>query len=100
MGASAAEILREADQLEAAVDCAIEGDCWDKARELAHGHPKLEEVVEKNFQSHLVSRNNTQGLIELGHTNAALDVLAKSEEWDKLWDMAAKERIGAGEMAR
>jgi len=98
--ATAAELLREADDLEAAVDCAVEGQCWDKARELAQGRPRLEESVEKAYQGYLVNASNTDGLLELGHTNAALDVLAKSREWDRLWDMAGKQQVAPSVLAK
>jgi intraflagellar transport protein 172 len=96
----AAEILREAEQLEAAVECAMKGDCWEKAKELAQGQRYLEERVDKAYQTYLVDLQNTEGLLELGHTNAALDVLAKGKEWDRLWDMAAKEHVAPTVLAK
>jgi intraflagellar transport protein 172 len=86
----AAELLREAQQLESAVECAMEGECWSKARELAQGAPGLEDRVERNYQAFLSGQGNTEGLLELGHTNAALDVLAKAKDWKRLWEMANK----------
>lgn len=97
---AAAETLREAQDLDGAVAVALQGQCWDQARELAQGQPSLEDKVERVYQSHLVSANNTDGLLELGHTNAALDVLARGKEWDRLWDMAAKEHVGPTVLAK
>jgi intraflagellar transport protein 172 len=97
---AAAEILREAQQLDAAVECAMEGECWEKARELAMGARMLEDRVEAAFQTYLSGQGNTEGLLELGHTHAALDVLAKGKEWERLWEMAAKEHVGPKELAR
>eukprot|EP00618_Florenciella_parvula_P017071 CAMPEP_0119543784 /NCGR_PEP_ID=MMETSP1344-20130328/54343_1 /TAXON_ID=236787 /ORGANISM="Florenciella parvula, Strain CCMP2471" /LENGTH=1740 /DNA_ID=CAMNT_0007588171 /DNA_START=113 /DNA_END=5335 /DNA_ORIENTATION=- len=97
---AAAEILREAQQLESAVECAMQGECWEKARELAQGQRALEDRVEKAYQSFLVNAENTDGLLELGHTDAALDVLAKGKEWDRLWEMTTKNRCAAPVLAK
>jgi intraflagellar transport protein 172 len=96
----AAELLREAQQLESAVECAMEGECWSKARELAQGAPGLEERVERSYQTFLSGQGNTDGLLELGATNAALDVLAKAKDWNRLWEMANKEHISPAERAQ
>jgi intraflagellar transport protein 172 len=97
---AAAELLREAQQVEAAVACAVEGECWEKAREVAQGARELEASVEASYQTFLSGQGNTEGLLELGHTSAALDVLAKAKDWDRLWEMAAKERVAAGAVAK
>ncbi len=93
---SAAELLREADLLDDAVSVAIGGQAWEKARELASNNRMLRERVENAFQGHMVKAEDTSGLMEMGHTSAALDVLAQRGDWDRLWDTAAKERVGAG----
>lgn len=90
--AGAAELLREAQQLDAAVDCAVEGECWAKARELASGSRPLEAKVERAYQAFLAAEGKTGELLERGHTNTALDVLAKAREWTKLWETATKVR--------
>lgn len=96
----AAELLRETQQLEAAVACAVEGERWEKARELAQGEASLEASVEASYQTFLSGEGNTEGLLELGHTSAALDVLAKAKDWDRLWEMAAKEHVPAAAVAK
>ena len=92
---SAAELLREADLLDDAVRVAINGQCWGKARELAGNSNKLSQMVESAFQGHMVEAKDSTGLMEMGHTSAALDVLAQRGDWDRLWDTAAKERVGS-----
>ena len=98
--AEAAELLREADELEAAVACAMEGEAWAKARELAQGHRALEERVEQAYRGALTQASDTDGLLELGHTNAALDVLAERKDWDRLWEMAARARCSPAMAAK
>jgi len=39
-------------------------------------------------------------LAELGHTSAALDVLAQRGDWEKVWDTATKERVNAKTLAK
>ncbi|GMH58994.1 hypothetical protein TrRE_jg3276, partial [Triparma retinervis] len=91
---SAAEILREADLLDEAVSVCISGQAWEKARELAGGNRMLTDRVSTSFSGHMVKAENTSGLMEMGHTGAALDVLAQRGDWDRLWETLAKERVG------
>ena len=39
-------------------------------------------------------------LAELGHTGAALDVLAQRGDWEKVWDTATKERVSSKVLAK
>jgi intraflagellar transport protein 172 len=93
---SAAEILREADQLDDAVSVAISGQAWGKARELAGGNKSLSTRVESAFKGFMVKGGDTSGLMEMGHSSAALDVLAQRGDWNRLWETASKERVSAG----
>ena len=54
----------------------------------------LTDRVESAFSGYMVKAENTSGLMEMGHTDAALDVLAQRGDWDRLWETAAKERVG------
>ena len=90
---SAAEILREADLLDEAISVCISGQAWEKAKELASGNRMLSERVENACSGYMVKSENTSGLMEMGHTGAALDVLAQRGDWDRLWETAAKERV-------
>ena len=49
--------------------------------------------MDEAYQTHLVSNEDTGELVELGRTDVALDVLAKRGEWDRVWEVAAKERL-------
>lgn len=39
-------------------------------------------------------------LAELGHTTAAMDVFAQRGDWDRVWEMAAKERVSAAVLCK
>lgn len=39
-------------------------------------------------------------LVELGRTDVALDVLAKRGDWDRLWEVAAKEKMASSTLAK
>jgi hypothetical protein len=39
-------------------------------------------------------------LAELGHTTAAMDVFAQRGDWDRVWEMAAKERVSSSVLAK
>ena len=71
----------------------MEGEAWPKARELAQGHRVLEERVEAAYRGALTQASDTDGLLELGHTSAALDVLAQRKDWERLWEMASREHV-------
>ena len=90
---TAAEVMRDSDQLDEAVSVAIQGQCWEKAREIAGGNRALKERVEQACQGHMVKAENTSGLVEMGNTSAALEVLAQRGDWDRLFETAAKERV-------
>ena len=90
---SAAELLRELNDLQGAVECAMDGRCWKKARELAMGSNILESEVDSAYQSALRSAADTDSLLELGHRTAALDLLVEQREWSRLWQMIDREQL-------
>mmetsp|Transcript_10682 Transcript_10682/g.13871 ORF Transcript_10682/g.13871 Transcript_10682/m.13871 type:complete len:1746 (-) Transcript_10682:405-5642(-) len=90
---TAADILREADLVQEAVDTAMQGEAWDKARDVAGGHHEMQEKVAKNYETNLVTTENAEQLVEIGQTEAALDVLAQRDDWDRLWTVAQEKRL-------
>ena len=88
---SAADILFEVGRHEEAINICIQHKKYDKAKALAKGNPSLMRRVDEAYQSHLVSREDTKELVELGHSEVALDVLAKRGDWERVWEVAAKE---------
>lgn len=91
--AAAADVLREADLVQEAVDTAVQGEAWDKARDVAGGHADMQEKVAKTFESNMISNENADELMDIGHVSAALDVLAQRDEWDRLWAVAQEKQV-------
>lgn len=89
---SAADILFEVGRHEEAVNVCLVAKKYEKAKALAQGNSALKRKVEDAYQTHLVSNEDTSELVELGKADVALDVLAKRGDWEKLWEVAAKER--------
>lgn len=48
----------------------------------------------------MVSREDTKELVELGRSDVAIDVLAKKGEWDRVWDVAAKEKMPPAQLGK
>jgi intraflagellar transport protein 172 len=87
----AGELLFEANRREEAVNVCLEGKAFNKARELAKGSRELTQLIERAYQGHLKEQGQADELIGI-NTTAALDVLRKKGEWDKLWATAVKVR--------
>lgn len=90
---AAADILFDIGRHEEAVKVCINAKYFDKAKALSQGNPKLLRLVDESYQGHLVSSEQTVELVGLGRTEVALDVLAKKGDWDKLWEVVAKEKM-------
>lgn len=97
---SAADVLFEVGRHEEAINICISAKRYDKAKSLAHGNGNLKRRVEEAYQGHLVSREDTHELVELGKTEVALDVLAKRGDWDRVWEVATNQRLPAGELGK
>jgi len=90
---AAAELQRELGNQEEAVQCAIDGRCWEKAKELSIGSATLSNVVENAHQAFLKRRADSDSLLLSGKRGAALDILAEKCQWDNLWRTADKIQI-------
>lgn len=97
---SAADILFEIGRQEDAINICIAGRRFDKAKALAQGNSQLKHKVEDAYQGHLVSNEDTSELVDLGRADVALDVLAKRGEWDRVWEVATKERMSAAALGK
>jgi len=97
---SAADILFEVGRQEEAINVCIQGRRFDKAKSLAQGNAALKKRVDEAYQTHLVSKEDTAELVDLGRADVALDVLAKRGEWDRLWEVAAKERMSSNALGK
>jgi intraflagellar transport protein 172 len=67
-------------------------EMWDDANRLcAYLDPEDQAAFQREYQEHLASRSDTNGLITLGQVDAALQVFAKKGEWDSCLKQARKE---------
>lgn len=96
----AADILFEIGRHEEAINVCLSGKHFDKAKQLSHGNAALRRRVEEAYQGHLVSREDTKELVELGRSDVAIDVLAKKGDWDRVWEVAAKEKMSAVQLGK
>jgi intraflagellar transport protein 172 len=97
---SAADVLFEIGRHDEAVAVCIAAKKYDKAKALAQGNATLRRKVEDAYQGHLVVNEDHSELVELGRTDVALDVLAKRGDWDRLWEVAAKEKMATSTIAK
>lgn len=90
---SAADILFEIGRHDEAITVCLNAKKFEKAKSLSQGNPALKRRVEESYRTHLVSNENTSELVGLGQAEVALDVLAKKGDWEKLWEVASKEKV-------
>jgi intraflagellar transport protein 172 len=92
---AAADTLFDIGRHDEAVTLCINAKKFEKAKALAKGNSILKKRVDEAYQSHLVVREDTKELVDLGHSDVALDVLAKRGDWDRVWEVAAKEKLSS-----
>lgn len=97
---SAADILFEIGRQDEAINVCLNAKKFEKAKTLSQGNPSLRRRVDDAYQSHLVSNENTTELVGIGQADVALDVLAKRGNWEKLWDVAAKEKLSTSALGK
>ena len=97
---TAADVLFDIGRHEEAIDVCIEAKKFEKAKQLAQGNNALRRKVEDSHQSHLVVNEDAKELVQIGNTDAALDVLAKKGDWEHLWEMAAKEKLSSNVLGK
>jgi intraflagellar transport protein 172 len=90
---AAADILFEVNRQDEAIGLLLGARKYDKAKALAKGNAALKRKVEDAYQAHLVAREDTKELFDLGAADVALDVLAKRGDWERVWEMASKEKM-------
>jgi intraflagellar transport protein 172 len=96
----AADTLFDIGRHDEAVNLLIQAKKFEKAKSLAKGNAQLKKRVDDAYQSHLVVREDTKELVDLGHSDVALDVLAKRSEWDRVWDVAEKEKMSQAALGK
>ena len=80
---AAADVLFDVGRQDEAISVCLAAKKFDKAKALAAGSAGLRRRVEDSYQGHLVEKEDTGELVELGRSDVALDVLAKRGDWER-----------------
>jgi intraflagellar transport protein 172 len=97
---AAADIMFEIGRQDEAINICLNAKKYEKAKALSTGNPSLRRRVDEAYQGHLVTNENTTELVGLGQADVALDVLAKRGNWEKVWEVAAKEKLSTSTIAK
>jgi intraflagellar transport protein 172 len=97
---SAADLLFEVGRQDDAINLCIQARKFEKAKSLAKGISVLKRKVDEAYQGFLITREDTKELVELGHSEDALNVLAKRGDWDRLWQMAVKGTVSQATLSK
>eukprot|EP01035_Chromulina_nebulosa_P019403 gene19403-25277_t len=91
----AADVLFDVGRQDEAITVCLTHGKYEKAKALSQGNPALRSRVDEAYQSFITSKGDAKGLVDIGKADVALDVLAKRGDWEKLWEVAAKERLSS-----
>lgn len=89
----AADILFEVGRQDEAIDVCITARKFDKARALSQTNAVLRRRVDDSYQSHLVGDEKHSELVDMGKADVALDVLARKGDWERVWEVAEREKL-------
>lgn len=90
--AQAAELFCDVQQFKPALDAYIRAGSWERAREIARtSAPQYRDYVEREYTSHLKSAGDADGMVAAGAVDTALDIFVQRGEWEKVFEVAAKE---------
>jgi intraflagellar transport protein 172 len=97
---SAADVLFEIGRHDEAISVCLNARKYEKAKALSQGNATLRRRVDEAYQGHLVSKEDTSELMDIGRSDVALDVLAKKGDWERVWEVAAKEKMSSSAVAK
>lgn len=97
---AAADLLFEAGRQEEAINLCVQSRKFEKAKSLAKGNAIFKRKVDEAYQSFLITKEDTKELVQMGHSEDALNVLAKRGDWDGLWQMASKENVSQSTLTK
>ena len=87
----AAQLRVEHQQYAQAVDALVQGQLWDKAKQVAMTHaPQLLPGITQQQSSQLLTNHNLTTLAEVSPA-MAIDAYANSGEWAKVYELASKQ---------
>ena len=88
---SAGDLYRDIEMFREAVQAYVDGRSWNKARQTCEQDaPKLSNMVEQAYQSHMSSAGDASGLVNAGNITQGLDIYAQKGQWDELFDVCSK----------
>lgn len=90
---AAATVLFDCGRNDEAITVLLDAKKFDKARTLAKGNALLKRRMDDAYQNHLVLREDSKELAEMGQTEVALDLLVKRGEWDRIWELLNREKV-------
>lgn len=97
---AAADTLFEAGRQDEAIQLLINSKKFDKARALAKGNSQFKKRVDDAYQSFLITKEDTKELAELGHSEEAIELLAKRGDWNRVWELLSKQSIASTTVAK
>lgn len=97
---AAAELHCDLHEIEEAVDCAVEGRCWEKAKEVAVGNTVLERKIRALELGTAGSAEIPHSVAQLTCPSVALDAVAQQKDWAQLWVMADRSSLASAERAK
>jgi intraflagellar transport protein 172 len=88
---SAGDLYRNIEMFREAVQAFVDGRAWNKARQTCdQDAPKLRNMVEEAYQSHMSNAGDASGLVSAGNITQGLDIYAQKGQWDELFDVCDK----------
>ena len=87
---SAIDILYQVNEMEDAVNLAIQYKCWNKAMSMSKGHRSLADRVTKAMEYHTMVTTNTEEATSsdvMLNSESSLDIYASQGEWTKIWTL-------------
>merc|ERR1712232_1159735 len=90
---AAAELYESVEASREAVKCYMAGEAWDQAKVLAQQRcPDMLKVVEERHKNTMVEKGDVDELLKkTGDVGSALDLYARSGDWEKCLQLASKQ---------
>ncbi|KAI8469208.1 MAG: intraflagellar protein IFT172 [Monoraphidium minutum] len=88
--AAAVDVLEGAGDIQGAVEAALSGCLYDRARALAAGQPQLLAAVDGAHTAALVAGGDAEELAARGNAGAAVEALAAQGNWGRAHELAAE----------
>jgi len=81
--AAAVDVLEGVGDVQGAVEAAVSGQLFDRARALAAGNPNLTRLAEEAHTRALVASSDADELAARGNAAAAVEILVNQGNWER-----------------